>query len=55
MINQIKYLIPPPKIWSWGAKKSQPRTGNKRKKEKRIKKEWEVEVEAEVNRLAGDG
>ena len=37
MINQIKYLIPPQKIWSWGAKKSQPRTGNKKKEGKEDK------------------
>ena len=55
MINQIKYLIPPPKIWSWGVnKKIDDQTQRiKGKKEKEFKNEKEVETEPEANEPAG--
>ena len=56
MINQIKYLIPPPKIWSWGIKKKtdDQAQGMKGKKEMELMKEKEVEAEPETNEPAGD-
>ena len=54
MINQIKYLIPPPKIWSWGVKKKTDdhSQGMKGKKEMELMKEKEVETEPEKNRAS---
>ena len=56
MIHQIKYLIPPPKIWSWGVKKKtdDQAQGKKGKKEMELMKEKEVEAEPETNEPAGD-
>ena len=56
MIHQIKYLIPPPKIWSWGVKKKtdDQAQGKKGKKEMELMKEKEVEAEPEANGPTGD-
>ena len=56
MINLIKHLIPPPKIWSRGIKKKTDNQaqGMEGKKKIELKKRKEVKAEPEANEQAGD-